>query len=73
MTTEYSLDGVRIADTLDGQVTVSRSYNEVDIRQGEQAEVMLDHISKTHFLRYASARIPRIIIPEAFLWATVAT
>jgi hypothetical protein len=33
---------------------------------------MLDHISKTHFLRYASARIPRILIPESFIWAKVA-
>lgn len=72
MTTDYNLDGTNIADTLDGQVTVSRSYNEVDIRQGEQAEVMLDHISKTHLLRYASARIPRLLIPEAFLYAKVA-
>jgi hypothetical protein len=72
LTTDYVLDGVRIADTLDGQVTVSAGYNNVTIQQGFQAEVMLDHISKTHFLRAASARIPRIIIPEAFLWATVA-
>lgn len=72
LTTDYTLDGVRIADTLDGQVTVSAGYNNVSIQQGFQAEVMLDHISKTHFLRAASARIPRIIIPEAFLWAKVA-
>jgi hypothetical protein len=71
LTTDYVLDGVRIADTLDGLVTVSAGYNNVSIRPGFQAEVMLDHISKTHFLRAASARIPRIIIPEAFLWATV--
>lgn len=72
MTTDYTVDGVRVADTLDGQVTVSTGYNSVDIRQGEQAEVMLDHLAKMHFLRYASARIPRILIPEAFVWATVA-
>lgn len=71
MTTDYVVGGTRIADTLDGQVTVSAGYNTVSIRQGEQAEVMLDHISKTHFLRYASARIPRLLVPEAFLWATV--
>lgn len=71
MTTDYTLDGVNIADTLDGQVSVSTGYNSVAINQGEQAEVMLDHMSKTHFLRYASARLPRVLIPEAFLWATV--
>lgn len=72
MTTDYSLDGVNIADTLDGQVSVSTGYNSLAVRQGEQAEVMLDHISKTHLLRYASARLPRVNIPEAFLYAKVA-
>lgn len=72
LTTDYVLDGVRIADTLDGQVTVSSGYNTVSIRNGFQAEVMLDHLSKTHFLRAASARVPRVLIPEAFLWAKVA-
>jgi len=72
MTTDYTLGGTRIADTLDGQVTVSSSYNTVNIAQGFQTEVMLDHMSKTHFLRACSARIPRVLIPEAFLWATVA-
>jgi len=70
-TTEYMIDGHNIADTLDGEVTVSTGYNATDIRVGEQAEVMLDHISKTHFLRYASARIPRILIPEAIIYAKV--
>lgn len=72
MTTDYTLDGVSIADTLDGQVTVGAGYNSVSIRQGFQTEVMLDHISKTHFMRAASARIPRLLIPDAFVWAKVA-
>lgn len=72
VTTDYVLPGgQRIADTLDGLVTVSSGYNTVSIRPGAQAEVMLDHLSKTHFMRYASARIPRLLVPEAFLWATV--
>lgn len=71
ITTEYVIDGERIADTLDGQVIVSTGYNQVAIRQGAQAETILDHISKTHFLRYGSARIPRIRQPEAFVWATL--
>lgn len=73
VTTDYTIDGVPIADTLNGQVTVSTDYNKVAIRQGFQAEVMLDHISKTHFLRAASARLPRILIPEAFVSATIAS
>jgi hypothetical protein len=72
MTTNYTLDGVPIADTLDGQVTVSSGYNQVDIRQGFQAEVMLNHVAKTHLLRAASARIPRLLVPNAFVWARVA-
>lgn len=73
LTTEYSLDGHNIADVLDGQVTVNGSaWNEVVIQQGFQTEVMLDQLSKTHFFRAASARIPRVLIPEAFLWAKVA-
>jgi Phage major capsid protein E len=72
LTTNYTLDGHNIADVLDGQVTVSSNWNEVQIRQGFQTEVMLDHMSKTHFFRAASARIPRILIPEAIVWAKVA-
>jgi hypothetical protein len=72
MTTDYSVDGDPIADTLDGQVLVSSDYNSVAIRQGAQSEVMLDHLSKNHFLRQASARIPRLRHPECFLWAKVA-
>jgi len=72
MTTDYSIEGVNISDTLDGQVLVSDSYNSVAIRQGAQSEVILDHMSKNHFMRVASARIPRIIYPECFLYATVA-
>lgn len=71
VTTDFSVDGTNVADTLDGQVVVGAGYNSVDIKQGEQAEVMLDHLSKTHFFRYASARIPRLLLPECVLVATV--
>jgi hypothetical protein len=71
MTTDYVLDGQRIAETLDGLVTVSTGYNETALRQGMQAEVMLDHMSKTHFFRVGARRIPRLLVPEAFLWAKV--
>jgi len=68
----YSVDGDPIADTLDGQVLVARDFNSVDIRQGPQSEVMLDNLSKNHFFRQASARIPRIRHPRNFIWAKVA-
>lgn len=72
MTTEYQIEGQRIAETLDGQVLVNSGYNSVAIRQGPQSEVMVDQFSKNHFFRVASARIPRFIYPECFLCATVA-
>lgn len=71
VTTDYVLDGVNIADTLDGPVMVSVSYNETATRQGLQAEMMLDHESKNHLLRVASRRMPRLLIPDAFVWARV--
>lgn len=71
ITTDYSIDGERIADMPDGQVTVANSYNTTSILQGAAAEVKLDPMSLQHFLRYASARIPRIHHPGAFVWADV--
>jgi hypothetical protein len=73
ITTPYTIEGERIADMPDGQVIVSTGYNSVDVRQGAQSEVLLEHMSKTHFLRYGSARIPRIRQPGAFVWATAYT
>ena len=69
VTTNYTIEGERIADMPNGQVLVSTGYNQVAIRQGPQAEVLLHHESKTHFLRYESARIPRVHHPEAFVYA----
>lgn len=69
ITTDYSIEGERIADMPDGQTIVSNGYNQVAIRQGASAEVLLEHMSKTHYLRYQSARIPRINHPGAFVWA----
>lgn len=72
VTTEYVLDGTNIADTLDGVVSVSTAWNEISLKQGTQAEVTVDHESKNHFFRVASARMPRLLIPDAFVWAKVA-
>lgn len=71
MTTDYQIEGTPIAQTLDGQVLVSSGYNSIDIRQGMQSEVIVDHLRKSHWMRVASARIPRIVYPECFLVATV--
>jgi hypothetical protein len=72
ITTQYDIEGTHIADTLDGQVLTAESWNSLQINQGPQAEVLIDQFSKNHFLRVASARVPRVIYPEAFLVATVA-
>lgn len=71
VTTDYVLDGTRIADTLDGVVSVSTAWNEIQLRQGLQAQVTVDHESFNHLFRVASARMPRILIPDAFVWAKV--
>lgn len=71
MTSAYNIEGESIADTLNGQVEVSTSYNDTDIRNGPQSEVILDHMTKNRYLRQASARIIRILHPECFLSATV--
>jgi len=72
MTTDYTLDGVPIADMPDGLVQVRTGYNQTALRQGEQAEVLVEGIPGNHLLRYASARIPRLLVPEAFVYAKVA-
>lgn len=72
MTTDYQIEGQAIAETLDGQVMVTSGYNSVQILQGPQSEVILDPMSKNHFFRQASARMIRVVYPEAFLSATVA-
>jgi hypothetical protein len=71
VTTEYTIEGQPIAETLDGQVVVGAGYNQVNIVNGGASEMILEPVSKTHLLRVASARIPRLVYPEAFLWATV--
>lgn len=71
VTTEYQIEGQNIAETLDGQVLINGGYNEAVIANGPQSEVMYDQMSKNHFFRVASARVPRIVYPECFLYATV--
>jgi hypothetical protein len=71
VTSEYSVEGERIADVANGQVEISSGYNTTSINQGPQSEVILDHMTKNRYLRQASARIVRINHPECFLWATV--
>lgn len=72
ITTDYSIEGENIADTLNGQVEIGVAYNDTAIQVGPSSEVILDHMTKNRYLREAAARIVRIIHPECFLSATVA-
>ena len=71
ITTDYVLDGERIADTPNGQVMVATGYNSATPVQGPASEMLLDPISHNTNLRHASAAVPRLLIPEAFFVATV--
>jgi hypothetical protein len=68
----YTIGGTRIADVADGQVAVGGGPNEApNYRQGMQSELMGHWLSKQVVRRQASARIPRLYFPEAFVWMTV--
>jgi hypothetical protein len=71
LTTDYTVEGEQIADTLNGQVEISSGYNETSIQMGPSSEVILDHMTKNRYLREGAARMVRIIHPECFLSATV--
>lgn len=72
ITTEYTVGGDQIADTLNGQLEISSAYNDTSIQQGPSSEVILDHMTKNRYLREGATRMVRIIHPECFLTATVA-
>lgn len=71
VTTPYTLEGQRIADTPNGDVQIQTGYNSTAFLKGPASEIKLDSDSYNYFLRHASRRIPRILRPEAILWATV--
>ncbi len=72
VTTDYTLGGQNIADVADGQVLVGGDTGSApDIRQGMQSEIIANPYTKNIFRRQASARIPRLFFPNAFLYATV--
>ncbi len=72
LTPGNTLNGNRIADVADGQVLVGGDTGSAPaITQGYQTEIIANPFSKNVFRRAASARIPRIYFPEAFLYGTV--
>jgi hypothetical protein len=66
VSTETTLEGVNVAETLDGQVVVNSGLNQLDVRQGAQAEVIVEPLSHNYIMRYATARVPRMIYPGCF-------
>ncbi len=71
ITTEYTLEGQPIADTPNGDVQIVTGYNSTALVKGPVSELKLNTESMNYFLRHASRRIPRILRPDALLWATV--
>lgn len=73
ITTEYNLPGVGpIADTPNGRVRIKSSANQAQWVQSPAAETVLQTMPPhDEFLRYARANVPRLLVPEAFLVATV--
>lgn len=67
----YNVDGEPIADTPNGRVRIATGYNSAIWKQGPATETILHPISKNEFLRHARANITRLLIPEAFVSATV--
>lgn len=71
ITTDYNLEGEKIADVADGLVAIQTDWNAIDLRPGMQSEVLIKGTSKTHFWRQASSRMVRLRNPNAFATATV--
>jgi len=72
ITTDYNLDGLPIADTLNGPVEIKTGPDSTDFLPGPQSEIILKGEGVyTRLLRQASRRMVRLRRPEAILYATV--
>lgn len=68
----YRANGVPIADTPNGLVEIATGYNTTALLNGPQSEVIMKgEGAYQRFLRVASRRIPRLRVPEGFLYANV--
>jgi hypothetical protein len=73
ITTDYTVEGAPIAETLNGPVEIKTGPDATSFLPGPQSEVILKGEGVyTRLLRQASRRIPRLRRPEAFLYADVA-
>lgn len=72
ITTDYSLNGLPIAETLNGPVEIKSGPNDTVFLPGPQSEIILKGEGVyTRLLRQASRRMVRLRRPEAFLYADV--
>src|SRR3954451_2484579 len=72
VTTDYTINGVKIAETLNGPVEIKTGPDSTDFLPGPQSEIILKGEGVyTRLLRQASRRMVRLLRPEAFLYATV--
>src|SRR3954454_22003450 len=72
ITTDYTIDGTNIAETLNGPVEIKTSPDSTSFLPGPQSEIILKGEGVyTRLLRQASRRIVRLKRPEAFLYADV--
>jgi hypothetical protein len=72
ITTDYTVNGLPIAETLNGPVEIKSGPNDTQFLPGPQSEVILKGEGVyTRLLRQASRRMVRLRRPEAFLYGTV--
>jgi hypothetical protein len=74
-TSNYQYAGRRIGEVLDGWVLVGDpNGREMPVaRQGEQSEMIYHRQGQQTLMRYASARVPRLVAPNAIAWGTAYT
>lgn len=69
MTTSYVFEGENIADTCDGPVVLSDTWNSLRKDIGAQSELIINHYNKNIFMRQGCSRFVRMRRPQAFLYA----
>lgn len=69
VTTSYVFEGENIADTCDGPVVISDSWNSLRKGIGAQSELIINHYNKNTFLRQGCSRFVRMRRPQCFLLA----
>lgn len=69
LTTSYVFEGENIADTLDGPVLVSDSWNSLRKEIGAQSELIINRNNYNQYMRQGCSRFVRMRRPQSFLIA----